>query len=384
MEIPFNKPYLSKNADSYMLNALTSLNHCGNQKWNKKCIDLLKEKYKFKEVFLLPSCTAALEMGVMLAGIKPGDEVILPSYTFSSTATAILLSGGKPIFCEINPQTMNIDINHLEKLITKKTKCIMPIDYAGITCDIEQINKIARKFNIPVLVDSAQSMNSKTAENKWAGTCSELAAFSFHETKNFSCGEGGALIINKEEWIERAHFLQEKGTDRKLLIDGVKNKYGWVDIGSSYLLSNILGALLYSQLENIDLIQKLRSKVTEEYNKIIKPFESNGFIQSPKIPKGCSTNHHAYFLIFDKALNKSRFISELKNNYNVSAYIHYQPLHSSKKGRELGYSPEDLPITEDLASKLVRLPLYAELGENKEQLQYTSTSIKSVLINIYS
>ena len=384
MKILFNKPYITKNSEKYIMDSLKSLKHCGNHTWNAKCTELLKEKYKFKEVFLVPSCTAALEMGIMLTGIKPGDEVILPSYTFSSTATAVLLSGGKPVFCEIEPNTMNIDTNHLKKLITDKTKCIMPIDYAGITCDIKTINSIASEYNIPVLVDSAQSLNSKTKENEWAGTCSELATFSFHETKNFSSGEGGALIVNKEEWIERAHFLQEKGTDRKLVIDGVKSKYGWVDIGSSYLLSDILGSLLFSQLENIDFITSMRKKVTDAYNKILIPFQEAGFIKCPIIPRGSSINHHAYFIIFDNSENRSIFLKNLKELFDVSAYIGYQPLHSSKKGKKLGYLPEDLPVTEELASRIVRLPLYTELGEKVDHLSYTTNSVKSVLTNMYS
>ena len=384
MRILFNKPYITQNSEKYILDSLKSLKHCGNHSWNAKCIELLKNKYKFKEVFLVPSCTAALEMGIMLTGIKPGDEVILPSYTFSSTATAVLLSGGKPVFCEIEPNTMNIDVDHMKKLITHKTKCIMPIDYAGISCDIKSIKSIASQFNIPILVDSAQSLNSKTKENEWTGTCSELATFSFHETKNFSSGEGGALIVNNEEWIERAHFLQEKGTDRKLVIDGVKSKYGWVDIGSSYLLSDILGALLFSQLENIDLIVNLRKKVTEAYNKILLPFKESGVIKCPIIPKGSSINHHAYFIIFDTSQNRSIFLKNLKELFNVSAYIGYQPLHSSKKGKKLGYLPEDLPITEDLASKIVRLPFYTELGEKTDELNYTTNAVRSVLTNMYS
>ncbi len=383
MRIDFSKPFITDESEKFLVESLKSLNHAGNNYWNKKCIEFLKEKYHFGEVFLVPSCTAALEMGVMLAGIEPGDEVILPSYTFSSTATAILMSGGHPIFAEIEPSTMNLDINKLEQLITDKTKCIIPIDYAGISCNISEIKKISSKYNIPIMVDCAQSLNSKTETGEWTGTTTDLACFSFHQTKNYSCGEGGALIVNNSEWIERAHILQEKGTDRKLVIEGLKNKYGWVDKGSSYLLSDILASLLFSQLKNIDLITRYREKVTEAYRKVLRPYENAGFINCPKPPIGCTINHHAFFVIFDIPINKSKFLERLKNLYNVSAYIGYQPLHSSIKGKQLGYKPDDLPITEDLASRIVRLPFYTELGAKKDQLEYACNSIKKVLDSIY-
>tara|TARA_Y100000589_G_scaffold329009_1_gene374478 strand:- start:13610 stop:14764 length:1155 start_codon:yes stop_codon:yes gene_type:complete len=383
MRIDFSKPFITNESEKFLLESLNSLNHSGNNYWNKKCIDYLKEKYHFGEVFLVPSCTAALEMGVMLAGVEPGDEVILPSYTFSSTATAILMSGGNPIFAEIEPNTMNLDINKLEQLITDKTKCIIPIDYAGISCNISEIQKISCKYNIPIMVDCAQSLNSKTETGEWTGTTTDLASFSFHQTKNYSCGEGGALIVNNAEWVERAYILQEKGTDRKLVIEGLKNKYGWVDKGSSYLLSDILASLLFSQLKNIDLITTYREKVTEAYRKLLKPYEDAGFIKCPKPPKGCKINHHAFFIIFDTSINKSKFLERLKNIYNVSAYIGYQPLHSSIKGKQLGYKPDDLPITEDLASRIARLPFYTELGVKKEYLTYACNSIKKVLDSIY-
>ncbi len=383
MKIPFNKPYLTTKAEHYLLDAYRSYQHCGNHKWNLRCIDYLKKRFHFREVFLVPSGTAALEMGVFLCGLKPGDEVILPSYTFSSTATAVLLAGANPIFCEVEPNTMNIDTNCIPKLITKNTKLILPIDYAGIPCDINRIEKIAADHNLSVFVDSAQSLSSRTSTGDYVGTSSDLAAFSFHETKNFTCGEGGALVVNKEEWIDRAFILQEKGTDRKQVLDGLKSKYGWVDIGSSYLLSDILASALYSQLESIDFITNARRKITDSYLTSLKPFEDAGFIKLPRPPKECSLNHHAFFVIFDSKENKSQFLKTLKTEFNVSAYIGYQPLHSSAKGLSLGYKPDDLPITQDLASRIVRLPFYTELGLNRDHLNYTVFSIISVLNSIY-
>lgn len=366
-----------------MLDALRSGQHCGNHKWNQKCIGLLKEKFGFGEVFLVPSGTAALEMGIMLAGVGPEDEVILPSYTFSSTATSVLLHGAKPVFCEIEAGTMNLDPQRLEELITPRTKMIIPIDYAGIPCDLKAITSIADKYEITVMVDAAQSMNSKDQYGRWVGVGSPLAAFSFHETKNFGCGEGGALVVNRQDWVQRAHFLQEKGTDRRLVLDGVRSKYGWVDKGSSYLLSDILAAMLYAQLEQMQEITKHRSRVTKTYREILAPFEKAGHIGLPKLPLGCQINHHAFFILFDSSLNRHIFLTSLKNQFGVNAYIGYVPLHSFTKGQELGYKPEDLPLTENLASRVVRLPLYADLGKSEDDLTYISNSILDVLLQIY-
>jgi dTDP-4-amino-4,6-dideoxygalactose transaminase len=381
--IPFNLPHIPPATERYMLEALRSGKHCGNHSWNQKCIAWLKDRFGFGEVFMVPSGTAALEMGVMLAGVAPGDEVILPSYTFSSTATAVLLSGGKPVFCEIEPNTMNLDPRRLKELITPRTKMIIPIDYAGIPCDVDAIMSIAEPHNITVMVDAAQSMNSKDAEGRWAGSNVPLATFSFHETKNFGCGEGGALIVNNPEWVQRAHFLQEKGTDRRLVLDGVKSKYGWVDKGSSYLLSDILAAMLFAQFEHMDEITSKRANVTAAYRKATDPFEAMGNISTPRPPAGSAVNHHAFFIILESAEHRQRFIQELKEKYNVFAYIGYVALHSFKKGLELGYKPDDLPITESLAARIVRLPLYADLGGSEIDLNYTVNAVHSVLSDIY-
>ena len=222
MNIPFNKVYFTGNEEKYMLEAFRSGKHCGNHEFCNKVIELMKEKHGFNEVFLVPSCTAALEMGAVLANIGPGDEVILPSYTFSSTVNAVVLFGAIPIFCEVEPETMNIDATKIEALITPKTKMILPIDYAGISCDIDVIMEIANRHQLIVMQDCAQSYGTYY-KGKACGTQAHLAAFSFHETKNFNAGEGGALVVNIPEWVERAHFLQEKGTDRRLVLNGVKN-----------------------------------------------------------------------------------------------------------------------------------------------------------------
>ena len=380
MIIPFNVPFLSENAYEYVKNALRSRKHCGNYTYAQKSIELMKETYDFHEVFLTTSCTTAMEFGALLAELKSGEEVIMPSYTFSSTANAVVLRGAKPVFCEVTPDTMNIDVSTIESLITERTKMIAPIDYAGIPCEIETIMKLAEKYNLTVMQDAAQSFHSFHKNGKPCGTVPTMAAFSFHETKNINCGEGGALVIKDPNLIERANFLQEKGTDRSLVLKGVKSKYSWVDLGSSFLLSDILAAMLLSQLEHVEKIVEKRSVVTNVYKKLFKPYSDNGCLKMPVIPEGTVINNHAYFVIFDDEKNQEQFISLLKEK-NIYAYIGYLPLHSSPMGRKYGYQANDLPITEDLASRIVRLPFYTEL--QGDSLEYCIDGMQSVLRSIY-
>jgi len=340
----------------------------------------MKEKHNFGEVFLTPSGTAALEMGAVLADIGPGDEVILPSYTFSSTVNAIVLFGGVPVFCEVEPNTMNIDPDQIEKLITSKTKMILPIDYAGLSCDIEKIMALAKKYNLIVMQDCAQSYGSYH-KGKACGSVPHIAAFSFHETKNFSAGEGGALVVNKEDWVERAHFLQEKGTDRRLVLNGVKNKYHWVDKGSSYLLSDILAAMLLAQLESEEEMKEKRAFITNGYFKLFEPYRNNCKLHYFEPKEYDDINHHAFWIVFDTIVNKELFMSKLRD-YKVAAYIGYLPLHSAPMGSKYGYKSEDLPRTEDLGNRLVRLPFYTDLIN--ETLDYCIDSMQSVLNEIYT
>ena len=380
MNIPFNKPYLVGDEKEKILDALCSLKHCGNHSYAQRCIALMKKKYGFGEVFLTPSCTAAMEMGALLCNLKSEDEVILPSYTFSSTANAIALRGAKPIFCEVDPTTMNIDVLRIEELITKRTKMIVPIDYAGIPCEIDIIMEIAKKHDIMVMQDAAQSFHSYHKSGQACGTVAPLAAFSFHETKNLSCGEGGALIVNDPALVEQAHILQEKGTDRSLVLKGVKNKYGWVSLGSSFLLADILAAMLLGQLEGVEEIVTKRSLVIKAYYNLFRPYEEQGYLLTPKPPSGVILNHHAFFVIFDTEINQQAFLQSLKNK-SIYAYIGYTPLHSSEFGRKLGYCPADLAITEDIASRIVRLPFYTDLAENG--LDYCVEGMRQSLETIY-
>lgn len=361
MKIPFNKPYHFEKEITYSTDALQNGQLSGNRKWGQKCIDYLKETYGVHDAFLNPSCTAALEMGVILAGVEEGDEVILPSFTFSSTANAAVLRGAKPVFCEVDSRTMNLDPVKLEALITDRTKMIIPIDYMGIPCDIDAIMEIADKYDIMVMVDSAQSQHSKY-KGEYVGSQAPLATFSFHETKNISCGEGGALIVNDESLIQKAHFIQEKGTDRSLVLAGVKSKYSWVSKGSSFLLSDILAGVLYSQLENADFITNQRKKVVDAYFNLYTPYADKGLLEIPVIPDYAEINNHAFFVIFSTTEERTEFLNELRK-FDVHSYIGYMPLHSSPMGLSFGYRADDLPITESIGHRIARLPCYTELAD---------------------
>lgn len=379
MKIPFNKVYLTGDEEQYVIDALHSGQLCGNHKYCKKVLELIRSKYGFESAFLVPSGTAALEMGVVLADLQPGDEVILPSYTFSSTVNAVVLFGGKPVFCEVDPTTMNIDHTKIESLITPRTKMIIPIDYAGVPCEIDDIMEIANRHHLIVLQDCAQSFGSYY-KGKPCGSHPHLAAFSFHETKNYCAGEGGLLVVNVPEWHQRATFLQEKGTDRSLVINGQKNKYSWVDKGSSYLLSDMLAAMLYAQLEHEEDIKAKRGKLTEAYNNLFSPYVEKNIIGVFQPKEYMKLNHHAYWAVFPTSEDKQIFMSRLKEK-DIYVYIGYMPLHSAPYGLKLGYKPEDLPITEDLGNRITRLPFYTGLAD--EGLDYTIENMKNVLVDMY-
>lgn len=380
MKIPFNKIYSTGKEKEYLLDAYNSGAHCGNNAYCSRVIELIKGKYDLGEIFLTPSCTAALEMGAVLADIQPGDEVILPSYTFSSTVNAVLLFGAKPVFCEVEPNTMNIDPNKIENLITDKTKMILPIDYAGVSCEIFNIMDIANRHNLIVMQDCAQSYGSKY-KGKPCGSVAHLATYSFHETKNYNAGEGGALVVNKDDWKERAYFLQEKGTDRRLVLNGVKNKYSWVDKGSSYLLSDLLASILLAQLEEEEVIRKKRSTLTTAYGNLFESYVYKEHVSVMQPTNEHILNHHAYWVIFDTVENKNLFMNELEEK-NISAYIGYIPLHSSPMGKKIGYKPSDLPITEELGSRILRMPFYTDLADHG--IDYCIKQMKIVLQKIYN
>lgn len=379
MKIPFNKTYQTGDEEKYMLESVRSGQICGNHQFCKKTIELMKQKYGFNEVFLVPSGTAALEMGAMLANIGPGDEVILPSYTFSSTVNAVVIFGAKPVFCEVDPVTMNMDPSKIEALITPKTKMLLPIDYAGLPCEIDKIMEIAERHHLIVMQDCAQSYGS-SYKGKPCGTVPHIATFSFHETKNYSAGEGGALIVNVPEWVQRATFLQEKGTDRSLVINGMKNKYSWVDKGSSYLLSDCLAAMLYAQLLHEDEIRTKRGMLTQAYFDVFQEYHNRGVVSIFQPTADQEINHHAFWVLFDTLEHKLEFMAKCKAK-DVYVYIGYMPLHSAPYGLQLGYKPEDLPITESVGDRIARLPFYTSLAD--EGLEYTKEVMKQAMNEIY-
>lgn len=365
--IRFNNPCITGNEFKYISQAIDEARLSGDGSFSKKCQDWLKEKNCSKKVLLTPSCTAALEMCALLIDIKAGDEVIMPSYTFVSTANAFVLRGAKIVFIDVRPDTMNIDENKIETAITEKTKAIVPVHYAGVACEMDKIMEIAKKHNLYVIEDAAQGMMSNY-KGKPLGSIGDFGSFSFHETKNYtSGGEGGALLINNEKFSERAEIIREKGTNRSLFFRGQVDKYTWVDLGSSYLPSEIQAAYLYAQLEEAEKINKFRKSVFEYYFSELKYLKEKGIMQLPFVPDDCNANGHMFYIKVESLDIRTKLIDFLKDN-GVMAVFHYIPLHSSPAGKKFGnFSGEDIYTTAE-SERLVRLPIW--YGIKEEQLKY--------------
>jgi dTDP-4-amino-4,6-dideoxygalactose transaminase len=302
-------------------------------------------------------------MAAILCDVKPGDEVILPSYTFVSTANAFLMRGASLKFVDIRPDTLNMDESLLQESITEKTVAIVPVHYAGVACEMDAIMMTAREHGVFVVEDAAQGVNAKY-KGAYLGTIGDIGAYSFHETKNFICGEGGAFVTNDPQLSERAEIIREKGTNRAQYFRGEIDKYTWIDIGSSYLPSDILAAFLYAQLEHMDEVTKKRQKIYEDYYTGLEPLVSKGLLRLPEIPAHCETNYHMFYIIVHDQDTRSRLIQHLKER-GILAVFHYIPLHTSPLGMSMGYSNGMLPVTEDLSERLLRLPFYYELGEKE-------------------
>ena len=363
MNISFNRPYITGKELEYLQEVIHSGKQSGNNQFATRVQNLMKEKHNLDGVFLTPSCSAALEMGAVLADIQPGDEVIMPSYTFTSTANSILIFGAKPVFCEVSPIDMNMDVAKIESLITSRTKMIIPIDYAGIPCDIDPIMEIADRHGLIVMQDCAQSFGSYY-KDQMTGLKAHLACYSFHDTKNISCGEGGALLVNRKEWRERASFIQEKGTDRTKVLQGIQDRYSWIEKGSSYLLSDILAAVLLAQLEREAEITQRRKQTFDVYKEVTEKWVKRGDLTVPVFSQYIQPNYHAFWILFSKSNDRDKFIEHMENR-NIAAHIGYIPLHSSKMGIKLGYSSADLKLTQKFSESIVRLPLYAGLDEHQ-------------------
>lgn len=362
MKTPFNKPHLTGKETHYIYDAVNSGKISGNGKYTRMCQEYFETKYNFRKCLLTTSCTDALEMAAILLNIEPGDEVILPSYTFVSTANAFVLRGATIVFADSTHENPNIDSTAIESLITPKTKAIVVVHYAGIACDMDAIMDIANRHSIFVIEDAAQAIDS-FYKDKPLGGIGHLSAFSFHETKNIISGEGGMLVVNDEQFIERAEIIWEKGTNRSAFFRGEIDKYSWVDIGSSFLPSEVVSAFLYAQLENLDDIQQKRKEVWQTYHHAFSSFETPLF-RLPSIPDFATNNGHMYYLVCDTATSRDRLIETLKEN-GVWAVFHYQSLHSSPYYLNK-HDGRNLPNSDNYADCLVRLPLFYALSENEQ------------------
>jgi dTDP-4-amino-4,6-dideoxygalactose transaminase len=375
--IPFNKPYLTGKEAHYMYDAVYTGKLSGNGKYTQKCQDYLKEKYGFGKCLLTTSCTDALEMAAILINIEPDDEVIMPSYTFVSTANAFVLRGAKIIFTESRKDHPGMDEDSIESLITNKTKAIVPVHYAGVACEMDKIMEIANKHNIYVIEDAAQAVNNyyigKDGVKKALGSIGHLAAFSFHETKNIISGEGGMLAINDPRFENRAEIIWEKGTNRSAFFRGEVDKYGWVDVGSSFLPSEIIAAFLWAQIENIENIQERRIKHWTQYYTGLKHWARNNNIGLPILPPFATNNAHMFYMVCQNIEQRAMLIDKLKNN-EIHAVFHYLSLHKSPFYLEK-HDKRSLPVSDHYSDCLIRLPMFYELDE--KQIEY----IINTLIN---
>ena len=362
--IPFNKPSLDGNELRYISQAIDYGHASGDGPFTKKCHFLLENHLSVPKVLLTTSCTHALEMAALLLDIKPGDEVIIPSFTFVTTVNAFVLRGAYPVFIDIRPDTLNLDETQLEQLITPRTKAIVPVHYAGVGCEMDMILDIAKHYDIPVVEDNAHGLFGKY-KDKYLGTFGCLATQSFHETKNFTCGEGGALLINDAQYIERAEIIREKGTNRSRFFRGQVDKYTWVDLGSSYLPSDILAAFLYAQLEMRDQIQAKRQQIWEYYYEHLLDWAKDHQIRLPTVPAHCTQPYHIFYMLMPSLEKRQALIAHLKK-HGILSVFHYLPLHLSQMGQQFGGKAGDCPVTEEVSDCLLRLPFYNGLTEAEQ------------------
>lgn len=374
--IKFNKPSITeleikKVVDCLNGNSILS----GDGKYTTEVYEHFKKRFHIDNMLLTTSGTTALEMASILIDLEPGDEVITPSFTFSSTVNAFLLRGANPVFCDIREDTFNIDENLIEDLITSKTKAIYAVDYAGFPCEMDKINEIANRHGLFVIEDAAQAVGS-TYKGRYAGTLTEFGCFSFHETKNYVMGEGGAIVVNEDKYMERAEIIREKGTNRRNVLRGLVDKYTWHDIGSSFLPSDLLAAILSAQMERYDEILEKRMNVWNTYYNGLECLEKEGLLRRPVLPEGIEHNAHMFCIVLPDEDTRTKLINSLKEK-GISSYICYVPLHSSPYGQKLGYTPEMLPVTEDLGKRILRLPLYVDMSI--EEAQFVVNVIKTIL-----
>ncbi len=369
--IPFNRPTVTGSEKKYLINVFKNRKFSGDNEYTKKCHEWLKTKFGCPQALLTTSCTHALDMSAFLTGIETGDEVIMPSYTFTSTANAFVLRGAKIVFIDIRPDTMNMDETLIEAALSNKTKAICVMHYAGVPCEMDAISAIARKNNICIIEVAAQAILSKY-KGRWCGTLGQFGCYSFHETKNIQCGEGGALIINDEKSIERAEILREKGTNRSKFFRGEVDKYSWVDVGSSYLPSELNAAFLLPQLEMIHEIMGDRTKNWYLYHRLLKDLGDDGYIDLPLVPEGCEHNGHMFYIKVKDPGERGNLIAYLRSK-GIGSVFHYVPLHSSAAGKRFGsFSGEDRFTTRE-SERILRLPLFYKL--KRKEVEYIAGAI---------
>jgi dTDP-4-amino-4,6-dideoxygalactose transaminase len=362
--IPFNKPAIIGNELYYISQVIHWGHAAGDGTFTKRCQQLLEAALGAQKVLLTTSCTDALEMAALLLDIEPGDEVIVPSFTFVSTVNAFVLRGAHPVFVDVRPDTLNMDESQVERLITPRTKAIVPVHYGGVACEMDALLAMASRHGVSVVEDNAHGLFA-TYKGRNLGTLGALATQSFHETKNFTCGEGGALVINDPHYVQRAEIVREKGTDRSRFFRGEVDKYTWVDQGSSHLPSDILAAFLYAQLEAREAIQSRRQRTWIRYYEGLEVWAAENGVQLPFVPEHCEQSHHLFYLLLPSASWRSALIAHLKAR-DIHPVFHYQPLHLSPMGQRFGGRPGDCPVTESVSDRLLRLPFYNELSEDEQ------------------
>jgi dTDP-4-amino-4,6-dideoxygalactose transaminase len=363
--VPFNRPCLVGNEPFYMAQAVQLGHISGDGHFSRQCHELLERELGVRKALLTTSCTHALEMAALLLDIQPGDEVIVPSFTFVSTVNAFVLRGARPVFIDVRPDTLNLDETQLERLITPRTKAIVPVHYAGVGCEMDAILEVAQRYGVAIVEDNAHGLFGKY-KGRYLGTFGSLATQSFHETKNFTCGEGGALLINDPQYIERAEILREKGTNRSLFFRGQVDKYSWVDVGSSYLPSDILAAFLYAQLEARAEIQAKRRHLWHYYYEHLRDWAEEHHVRLPIVPPHCEQSYHMFYLLMPSLEQRQALIAYLKS-CGILSVFHYLPLHLSDMGRRLGGQEGDCPVTEEVSDRLVRLPFFNDLSPQDQE-----------------
>jgi dTDP-4-amino-4,6-dideoxygalactose transaminase len=364
ISIPFNRPVQQGNELIYMADSLAAGHIAGDGPFTRKCHTLLESELAVPKVLLTTSCTHALEMSALLLDLSPGDEVIIPSFTFVSTVNAFVLRGVRPVFCDVRTDTLNLNENQLERLVTPRTRAVVPVHYAGVGCEMDAILDIAKRHGLAVVEDNAHGLFGKY-KGKKLGTFGALATQSFHETKNITCGEGGALVINDPAYIEPAEIIREKGTNRSRFFRGQVDKYTWVSAGSSYLPADLLAAVLYAQLEAREQIQACRQRIWECYQANLVDWADRNQVRLPVVPEHCEQPYHLFYILLPSLEARQTLIAHLRQR-GIQSVFHYLPLHLSEMGRKFGGRPGDCPVTEDVSDRLLRLPFYNDLSETDQ------------------